>query len=188
MGTSFNLVKPWSFKRLRHQLRRHLSPITGSQPMYSWQSPSITMPGNQRTNNGRIQSLSHSLDSGSSGSVKYQISLDDGASWLYYNTTTNAWESDLSQRVNNTSDLYGITLIRDHGATKANTIDEINTNLSKLNTYNTKFKWRAFLESNGTQQVELQSVTSKSKSYHPPSLDSHQPLVKPVGRQGHAVW
>ncbi|MGI6612334.1 MAG: IPT/TIG domain-containing protein [Candidatus Nanosyncoccaceae bacterium] len=141
--------------------------ITGSQPMYSWQSPAIGPPYSQYVS-GQLISMSHTLGSGSSDSVKYQISLDDGKSWLYYNTTTNAWESDLSQHIANTENLYSTPLIRDHGANKANTIDEINANLNKLPaTDGIKFKWRAFLESNGTQQVELQSVTLTANNLDP---------------------
>jgi alpha-tubulin suppressor-like RCC1 family protein len=140
--------------------------ITGSQPMYSWQSPAIEPPYSQYVS-GQLTSMSHTLGSGSSDSVKYQISLDNGKSWLYYNTTTNAWESDLSQRVSNSS-IYRITTIRDHGALKANTIEEINANLNKLPaTDGIQFKWRAFLESNGTQQVELQSVTLTANNLDP---------------------
>ncbi|MFC1612251.1 hypothetical protein ACFL29_00150 [Patescibacteria group bacterium] len=71
------------------------------------------------------------------GEIYYQLSDDDGATWQYWNGSS--WASA--------------------GASNYNIASVINTNISSFSVANDKIIWKAFLESNGTQQVTLDSVS-----------------------------
>ncbi|MBP6855670.1 MAG: DUF2341 domain-containing protein [Candidatus Pacebacteria bacterium] len=71
------------------------------------------------------------------GEIKYQISNDGGTTWYWYNsgwTTTSA------------------------GYTEANTASVINTNIATFPTGSGQFLFKAYLNSDGTQLVQLDSV------------------------------
>lgn len=67
------------------------------------------------------------------GEIYYQLSNNDGATWQYWNGS--AWTSA--------------------GATNYNIASVINANIGTFSATNKKIMWKAFLESNGTQQVIL---------------------------------
>lgn len=70
------------------------------------------------------------------GEIYYQLSDNDGATWQYWNNT--AWAVA--------------------GTTNYNIASVINSNISSFPTTNNKLRWKAFLQSNGTQQVILDDV------------------------------
>ena len=71
------------------------------------------------------------------GSVYYQLSDDDGSNWNYW--TGSAWATS--------------TL-----ATHYNTSSTINSNILTFPTTNNKLMWKAFLVSNGTQLISIDSI------------------------------
>lgn len=71
------------------------------------------------------------------GEIYYQLSHNDGSSWSY-------WDGSNWSVVKALSDY--------------NTADVINTNISSFTQANQKILWRAFLYSNGSQQVILDNV------------------------------
>ncbi len=78
------------------------------------------------------------LSQNNEGTVSYQVSSDDGTTWKYWNGT--AWTA--------TTQLDGA---------ETTSATDINTNIKTLATSG-KFKWRAYLESDGNQIVELDQV------------------------------
>jgi len=71
------------------------------------------------------------------GEIFYQLSSDNGTSWKYWN---GAWSPATS-------------------SSTANIATDINTNIPTFTTSTNQILWRAFLSSNGSQQVILSSVT-----------------------------
>jgi hypothetical protein len=71
------------------------------------------------------------------GEIYYQLSNDDGTTWKYWNGT--AWVTSVS-------------------STNYNTALVINTNISTFSAVSGKIKWKAFLVSNGSQQIVLDNV------------------------------
>lgn len=70
------------------------------------------------------------------GEIYYQLSNDDGATWKYWNGSV--WATA--------------------GATNYNGASAINTNISTFSAASKKIMWKAFLESNGSQQVILDNI------------------------------
>jgi len=70
------------------------------------------------------------------GEIYYQLSDDNGSTWKYWNGS--AWAVA--------------------GATNYNAASVVNANIATFPTVNNQVKWKAFLESNGTQQVILENV------------------------------
>ncbi len=70
------------------------------------------------------------------GEISYQLSDDDGASWQYW--TGSAWGAA--------------------GATNYNVASVVNTNIGTFPKTNNKIRWKAFLTSDGLQQVILDNV------------------------------
>jgi len=71
------------------------------------------------------------------GEIYYQLSDDDGSTWYYWGGSS--WDTVV-------------------GATDYNTASVVNTNISSFSTTNEQIKFKAFLESDGTQQVQLDNV------------------------------
>lgn len=69
------------------------------------------------------------------GEIYYQLSSDDGATWQYWNS---GWTTA--------------------GASNYNAASVINTNIGTFTKATNKIRWKAFLTSNGTQQVILDNV------------------------------
>lgn len=70
------------------------------------------------------------------GEISYQLSDDNGATWQYW--TGSAWGTA--------------------GAADYNTASVVNSNIGTFSTANNQIRWKAFLTSNGTQQVILDNV------------------------------
>ena len=76
------------------------------------------------------------------GSVTYQISKDNGATWYYWNGTL--WLPTIN------------------GVADSNTANVVNTNITAFDAlpwWTNEFLWKAFLTSDGTEKVELDEVT-----------------------------
>jgi len=73
-----------------------------------------------------------------SGEIKYQISNDSGTTWYWYNSD---WATTSS------------------GYSEANTASVINTNVSSFPVGDGEFLFRAYLHSDATQLVQLDSIT-----------------------------
>ena len=71
------------------------------------------------------------------GQIKYQISNDSGTTWYWYNP---GWTTTSS------------------GYTEANTASDINSNISTFPVGSGSFLFKAYLNSDGTQLVQLDSV------------------------------
>jgi hypothetical protein len=71
------------------------------------------------------------------GEINYQLSSDDGATWKYWNNS--AWETAST-------------------SANANPYNIINANIPSFTTTDSKITWKAFLVSNGTQQIILDNV------------------------------
>lgn len=70
------------------------------------------------------------------GEIYYQLSDDDGSTWQYWNGS--AWATA--------------------GAANYNTATVVNTNIGSFSASNQKIRFKAFLESDGTQQVQLDNI------------------------------
>ena len=86
---------------------------------------------------GGWDGLSHTLEGGSTGSIGYILSSDNGATWDYYNS---GWQ-------------YGVG-----DSTHYNTITEINDNIATWSGSPDLFLWRAYLISDGTQPVGIDNI------------------------------
>ncbi|HDH31179.1 MAG TPA: hypothetical protein ENH26_00145 [Candidatus Wolfebacteria bacterium] len=73
-----------------------------------------------------------------SGEIKYILSNDDGSTWYYYNSGWTTSDETYSQ---------------------SNTASIVNTNISTFPTGDGEFLWKAFLNSNGTQLVQLDNIS-----------------------------
>ena len=112
---------------------------------FSTTTPYIT-PTIPLTFTGGLNTFTETLGASTTGSVSYQISIDNGTTWFYWNTS--AWATTTAT-----------------DGTETSPASDINTNLSTFATAGGDFLWRAFLVSNGSQPVVLEEVTV---SYVPP--------------------
>lgn len=71
------------------------------------------------------------------GQIKYILSNDDGVTWQYYNSGWTTSDGTYSQ---------------------SNTSTEINTNIAAFSIGDGEFLWKAFLDSDGAQLVQLDSI------------------------------
>ena len=84
------------------------------------------------------------------GQIKYQVSNDSGTTWYWYNS---GWT------------------ITSSGYTEANTASNINTNISTFPVGSGSFLFKAYLNSNGSQLVQLDSIDlTYSSDDTPPSI------------------
>jgi hypothetical protein len=75
------------------------------------------------------------------GSIRYQLSDNDGVTWYYYDSSgTPGWKPAVT-------------------ATNYNDAATVNTQISSFPVASGKIRVRAFLISNGTQQVKLDAIT-----------------------------
>ncbi|MFA5125026.1 MAG: Ig-like domain-containing protein [Patescibacteria group bacterium] len=88
------------------------------------------------------------------GEIYYQLSADNGSNWQYWNGS--AWATT--------------TL-----ATNYNTATDVNSNISKFTTSTNQIKWRAYLSSDGTQQVILDNITITYTQNQRPQVQSLAP-------------
>ena len=105
---------------------------------FSTDKPYITASTAQTFASG-LSGFSQTLSANNQGSVSFQLSTDNGATWRYWNGT--AWT--------NTTQTDG---------TETSSAMVINTNIAILDTDGGDFLWRGYLNSNGSQRVELDQV------------------------------
>ena len=83
------------------------------------------------------------------GAIAYQLSNDDGESWLYWG---------------------GSSWVEAESINQANTQSEVNDAIDELELGFSGVRWRAIFASDGTQRVQLNSVTiTAEEDYTPPS-------------------
>ncbi|KKQ40555.1 MAG: hypothetical protein US58_C0017G0001 [Candidatus Magasanikbacteria bacterium GW2011_GWA2_37_8] len=87
------------------------------------------------------------------GEIYYQLTGDNGSTWKYW--TGSTWDTA--------------------GATNYNIATDINTNISTFATSSNQIKFKAFLSSNGTQQVILDNVAIGYTENTPPTVASLVP-------------
>ena len=87
------------------------------------------------------------------GEIYYQLSGDNGTTWKYW--TGSAWAVA--------------------GGTNFNIATDVNTNIGTFATSSNQIKFKAFLSSNGTQQVNLDNVDIGYTQNMPPSVASLVP-------------
>ncbi|PIT88705.1 MAG: hypothetical protein COU29_00440 [Candidatus Magasanikbacteria bacterium CG10_big_fil_rev_8_21_14_0_10_36_32] len=88
------------------------------------------------------------------GEIYYQLSADNGSTWNYWNGSS--WISA--------------------GASNYNTAIVVNNNIAGFSTSTNKIKWKAFLESNGSQQVSLSKVSIGYTENSAPSISEVVPV------------
>ncbi len=107
---------------------------------YSTSSPTIVNNTGFSFNN--ISAFTHTLGVGNQGTVEYQVAVGNTSTWYYWNGSS--W----------------VTASAGY-PTHTNTVSEVNSNILQLDSDvgTGAFYFRAFLVSDGTQQVELSDVT-----------------------------
>ena len=105
---------------------------------YASNSPYV-YPNTAQTFSSSITTFTQTLGAGNAGTVTYQISNDDGTTWYYW--TGAAWAA--------TTETDG---------TETASATDINTSIATFDTDGGDFLFRAYLNSNGSQQVELDQV------------------------------
>lgn len=112
--------------------------VPDNSNIYSTNKPFLS-PNSGHVFASTLSSFTETLGSGNQGSVTYQVSTDNGNIWQYWNGI--AW-----------------TVTTQTDGTETSTANDINTNITTLDTDGGQFLWRAYLESDGTQQVELDAI------------------------------
>ena len=139
---------------------------------YSTSAPSIES-SNAFVFTEPITIFTETLGGGNQGSVVYQVSLDAGTTWQYFDGA--AW-----------------TATTQTDGTEANTAAELNINLSTL-AASGSLTWRAYMISNGSEQVELDNVyisnvvTSSSSSRRGSKRISKEKLAELFGEKTEAT-
>lgn len=110
-----------------------------ANPTTLYPTTSPTLVPNTAQGYSSLSAFSDTLGSGSAGTIKYQISPDGGATWYRYNS---GWVTTVA------------------GYTESNTSAEINSNISTFTAGSDPktFKWRAYLNSDGSQLPKLDSI------------------------------
>ncbi|MCI2229927.1 Ig-like domain-containing protein [Polaribacter sp. MSW13] len=116
---------------------------------YSADSPHIT-PTTSETFTTSVKSFTETLGTNNAGTTNYQVSTDNGTTWNYWDGA--AWAT---------------TVLVD--GTETNTATEINTNIATLDTDGGDFLWRAYLTSDGNQDIELDAISITFDDIIPPS-------------------
>lgn len=135
--------------------------VIGAQPTYSWAAPVIHSAYPHHFD-GKALSFTNTLGANTTEQeVRYQISINNGQTWLWWNGTN--WAEVNHTRILQGDDPAGIAtaILPDvtFPETQANPASVINTNLNSLTSTGGDFRWRAFLVSNGSKQVELREVS-----------------------------
>ncbi|MCP3889731.1 MAG: hypothetical protein GY702_12780, partial [Desulfobulbaceae bacterium] len=106
--------------------------------IYSKNKPYVT-PNTGHVFASTLSSFIEISGTNNEGTISYQVSTDAGATWNYWNEA--AW-----------------TTTTQTDGTETSSAADIDINISTLDTDGGSFTWRAYLNSNGTQKVELDSV------------------------------
>ena len=118
---------------------------------YHDDAPYIT-PNTSESFNLNITSFTADLGSGNEGTVTFQVSTDNGTTWYYQNGGT--WQTTTAT-----------------DGTETSSASTINDSIIDLDGDGGDFLWRAFLNSDGSQQVELDSVSITTRN---PRNSSHR--------------
>ncbi|MDD4901449.1 MAG: hypothetical protein PHS62_05140, partial [Patescibacteria group bacterium] len=115
-------------------------------PVYASTSPSVyhtssLAPANVTSWNSFIETAT--------GVVNYQLSSDDGTTWKYWNNS--AWATATT-------------------TANANSASVVNSNINLFSAAAGKIRWKAFLVSNGSQQVILDNVAIGYIQNNPPAV------------------
>jgi len=105
-------------------------------PISSWEPAGVSS----------FTAFSQVLGGNNAGSVAYQLSADDGATWRYWNGST--WVAATGANYNDAATVHA--------------------NIDQFSVSNEKIMFRAFLISDGTQKVELDSVEISASLGDPP--------------------
>ena len=122
---------------------------------YPSDSPYI-IPDNPVSSN-YFNALNLTLGTYNEWNVTFQLSKDNGVTWYYYNgsswVTTTGWTA------------------------QSNDVATINTNIAWFNSLpgTDQIKWKAFLNSNGTQKVEIDKIEIDYFDNTPPIIDDSFP-------------
>ncbi|MBN2016048.1 LamG domain-containing protein, partial [Candidatus Dojkabacteria bacterium] len=100
------------------------------------------------------------------GEIYYQISDDDGTTWYYWNGSS--WATA--------------------GAADYNTASVINTNIGTFNATNAKLMFKAFLESDGSQFIQIDSVSVSCTSGSPATFDDDDQIDFNAGIYNLTQW
>ena len=110
---------------------------------YSTTTQSVTLNDPVRKNGVKQWDNLAASESPNGGSINYRLSSDEGATWKYWNGSNWSTSSNTSQ---------------------SNPIGVIDANISSFPAGFGGIKWQALLNSDGTQRVQLNSVTLSSTS------------------------
>jgi len=105
---------------------------------YPLDSPYVTLNTGQIFTS-TIDTFTQTLGATNAGTITYQVSTDDGATWKY-------WDGAI----------WTLTTAVDGSETSSQA--DTDTNISILDTNGGTFKWRACLNADGTQKVERSSI------------------------------
>jgi hypothetical protein len=106
---------------------------------YPTNSPYISI-NTAQTFSEAVKSFSETQVGNATGTITYQVSTDNGITWLYWNGTN--W----------------VTTIQTDGS-ETSTAIELNSHIATLDIDGGDFLWRAYLNSDGNQEVELDAIT-----------------------------
>ena len=103
-----------------------------------------------------LSSFSETLGAGNEWNITYQISKNNGATWYYWNGSS--WQTTTN------------------GVIDSNSATDINSNISSFNAVawgTDQFTWRAYLNSNGSQKVEIDDISVVSVEPGPGGVGSN---------------
>jgi len=123
----------------------------------SYPSDSPYIVPNNPVNSNYFNSMNVTLGTYNEWNVTFQLSKDNGVTWYYYN-----WWSWVSTT---------------WGAAQSNAATTINTNIAWFNalTGSNQIKWKAFLNSNGAQKVEIDRIEIDYFDATPPVISDSFP-------------
>ncbi len=116
----------------------------GTSPDYPYIEPNDAMSFTA----GTLYTFLLSVDGKSTDKIQFQVTTDDGSSWKYWNGSI--WASAEEGNESETSN-----------------IDEINNNIDTLDDSGGLFKWRAYFLPEGSDDIELNTVTVEVDTFAP---------------------
>ena len=123
----------------------------------SYPSDSPYIVPNNPVNSNYFNSMNVTLGTYNEWNVTFQLSKDNGATWYYYNGAT-----------------WVITAL---WTIQSNDVSTINTNIAWFNalSWTDQIKWKAFLNSNGAQKVEIEQIEIDYFDATPPVISDSFP-------------
>ncbi|MEI6808143.1 MAG: LamG-like jellyroll fold domain-containing protein [bacterium] len=131
-----------------HRFTPRLQGVRVDASSYSTNNPAVEN-ANSVLFPGKLTMFSHVMATNNDTTVRYQISGDNGTTWYFWPSFTNKWVNEA---------LYG------GGWDCANPVGTINANIGSIyrqlyEKTGINIKWRAFLHSEGSDQVAVDSVS-----------------------------